>query len=92
MARAQGPTIDLLPTDAYRISRDKLSPRIRRSVRWAELDIADDPYHLFQRRRLSDGSMIDYTAADDGQLIRYRVLSSTTVELIDVYDFRLIRL
>jgi len=80
--------IELRPTDRYRIARDRLSARIRRFVKWAEDDIAEDPYHAFNRRRLEDGSVIDFAVANDGQLIRYRPLNSSVVELMDLIDFR----
>jgi hypothetical protein len=78
---------DLRPTDAYRLARDLLSPRIRRHLKWAEEDIAENPLHAKSRHRLSDGSIIDYAVADDGQLIRYRV-HPTHVELIELVDYR----
>jgi hypothetical protein len=80
--------IELQSTDRYRIARDALSARIRRFVKWAEEDIAEDPYHVFNRRRLSDRSVIDFSVADDGQLIRYRLLNSSQVELMELIDFR----
>jgi hypothetical protein len=86
MTDPQGPA-ELRRTDAYRLARDLLSPRIRRHLKWAEEDIAENPLHAKDRRRLPDGSIIDYAVADAGQLIRYRV-HATHVELLELVDYR----
>jgi hypothetical protein len=80
--------IELQPTDEYRAAKKALSPRLRRFVGYVEQDIADNPTHVKWRRRLSDGTMLDYAGATDGFLIRYRILSASIVELVELIDVR----
>jgi hypothetical protein len=72
----------------YRLARDDLSLRLQRLVRWTEDDIAEEPDHNFWRRRLDDGRVCDYSLADQGLLIFFRVVSPDVVELDQLVDTR----
>jgi hypothetical protein len=61
---------------------------VRLHVKWAEDDIAEDPGHVFNRIRLKDGTVVDYSAADQGQLIRYRIVTPDLVDLLRLIDYR----
>jgi len=53
-----------------------------------ERDIAEDPSHVHWRRPLDDGCVIDYAAADDGLLVRFRARSPDGVDLLELIDIR----
>lgn len=56
-------------------------------VQYAEDDIRDDPDHEHWRRALGE-VRYDYSIADKGLLIAFRVLSTSTVELTELIDIR----
>jgi hypothetical protein len=79
---------ELVATEGYAGVRASLSPRRRRSIGFVESDIAEDPLHVHWRRSLDDGSVLDFGAADEGLLVRFRVASAKRVDLVDLFDIR----
>jgi len=80
--------IDLTPTDEYEAAKRALGPRLRRLIRYVEQDVAENPYHVKWRRLLTDGTILDYAGATDGFLIRFRILTPSVVELVELIDAR----
>jgi hypothetical protein len=79
---------ELVATEEYARVRASLSPRRRRSIGFVESDIAEDPLHVHWRRPLADGSVLDFGAADEGLLVRYRAASAIRVDLLELFDIR----
>jgi hypothetical protein len=79
---------ELRASDTYAQARAALSPRRRRALESVEEDIAEDPLHVHWRVRVTDGSVLDYAGADDGLVVRYRVVSATQIEFVELIDLR----
>jgi hypothetical protein len=52
----------------------------------AESEIAEDPNHNHWRRMTADGAVLEFFSARAGLIVKFRVVSPTTVDLEDVID------
>lgn len=85
MTRRPPRRLPLDPSEKYSAKRAELSRARRRALKWAEEDIAEDPDHAHWRRQTTDGTTLDYHAADVGLLIEYD-REPEAVKLIDLID------
>ena len=76
----------LVPTDAYLLAREGLSPNARVALQYVEQGVADDPDHRFRRHERADGAVVDWSA--EGLLVAFRRVGADTVHLLDVIDIK----
>ena len=86
----RGSSIELRPTDTYSVSRGLLSSVVREQLDDTETEIALDPGHRHWRHQVRD-VVYDYSMADHGLIVVYRIGSETAVELVALLDIRATR-